>query len=169
RFNVARPFLIYLSGVDVRARPGRGVRITRRVVLAQCGAAGVSRLQRHVGRALPVGGIELDADAALVLVLMRIKEVAGQRETVAEVRLERPIDRVTLTLNGGVVKTDVLATHEHAVGLPITVHIDTAVRILVYLRGNRRAVPGSQESIVSARADRVLAMEDHAVLIEALG
>src|SRR5581483_3216074 len=113
------PFLVYLSGVDVRTRPGGSVRITRRVVLAQRGAAGVSRLQRHVGRALPVGGIELDADAALVLVLMRVKEVAGQRQTVAEVRLERSIDRVTLALNGGVVQTDVLATHEHAVGLPI--------------------------------------------------
>src|SRR5262249_36757188 len=74
-----------------------------------------------------------------------------------------------LTLDGGVVKADVLATHEHAVGLPIAVYIDTAVWILVDSRRNRRAVPGSQEAVVSARADRVLAMEDHAILVEAFG
>src|SRR5579859_3165856 len=99
---------------------------------------------------------------------MGVEDVAGQREPVTEIRLERHVECVTLTLNAGLVEADVLATDEHAVRLPIAVHIDTAVRILDDPRRNRRAIPSSQESVVSARADRVLPVEDRAILIETL-
>ena len=118
---------------------------------------------------MPVGGIELEAGAAFVLILMRVKVIAGQREPVAQVRLERRIGGLALALNGGVVKADVLATQENTVGLPVTVHIDTTVGILHDPGRNRRAVPGSQEAVVGAGARRVLAVEDCSILVEALG
>src|SRR6185437_9424244 len=76
---------------------------------------------------------------------------------------------LALALGGGVVEADVLAPHEHAVGLPVTVHVDTPVGILHDLGRNRCAVPRPQETVVGACTLRVLAIQDHAVLIEALG
>ena len=61
---------------------------------------------------------------------MGVEVIAGQLEPVVEVRLERGIAGLALALDGAVVKADVLAAHEHAVGLPVAVHVDTAVRIL---------------------------------------
>src|SRR5262249_13738278 len=74
---------------------------------------------------------------------------------------------LALSLRGDVVQGDVLATHEYAVGLAVTVHIDAAVCILVDLGRNRRAVPRPQEPVVGGRAVAVLAVEDDPVLVEA--
>jgi hypothetical protein len=69
----------------------------------------------------------LKADAAFVLCLMRVEVIAGQLQPVVQVHLERRIGGLALALNSAFVKADVLASHEHAVGLPVTVHIDTTV------------------------------------------
>ena len=118
---------------------------------------------------MPIGGIELDAEVAVVLILVRVEVVAGHREPVAKVRLERCIGSLALSLRTDVVQADVLAAHEHAVGLPVTVHIDTAVWVLHDLGRNRRAIPRPQETVVGRRAIRVLAVEDDAILVETLG
>ena len=126
-------------------------------------------LFRSVSRALPIGGIELEADAAFPLILMSVKVVTRQREPVAQVRLERHIGGLALALDGAVVKADVLAAHEHAVGLPVTVHIDAAVGILHDTFRNRRAIPCPYKTVVGAGALGVLAVEDSLILVEALG
>src|SRR6202041_3328865 len=118
---------------------------------------------------LPVGGVELDADGAFPLILMCVEVITGQLEPVVEVHLERGIGGLALALNVAVVKADVLAAHEHAVGLPVTVHVDTTVRILPDLGGNRRTVPRTEESVVGSCAVTVLAMEDNSILVEAFG
>src|ERR1700733_9086716 len=100
---------------------------------------------------------------------MCVEVIAGQLESVVEVHLERGIGGVALALYGAVVKADVLAAHEHAVGLPVTVHVDTTVRILPDLGGNRGSVPRTEESVVGGCAVTVLAMEDDPILVEALG
>ena len=117
---------------------------------------------------MPIGGIELDADGAFPLILMCVEIIAGQFQPVVEVRLERHIGGLALALNAAVVKADVLATHEHAVGLPVTIHIDTAVGILHDALGNRCTVPRTDESVVGGCAVTVLAVEDNAILVEAL-
>src|SRR6185312_13972381 len=99
---------------------------------------------------------------------MGVEIIAGQFQPVVEVRLERRIGGLALALNGAVVKADVLATHEHTVGLPVTIHIDTTVRILPDLGGNRRTVPCTEESVVGSCAVTILAMKDNAILVEAL-
>src|SRR6202007_2789048 len=111
------------GGVDLRAGPVlvRG----RRVVLTQGGGAGISRLQGQVGRALPVGGIELDADVAIPLILVRVEVIAGEGEPAAKVELERRVGRLALALGAEVVEADVLAAHEDAVRLSVTVDVDT--------------------------------------------
>src|SRR5579863_1781562 len=100
---------------------------------------------------------------------MCVEVVAGQLEPVIEGQLERGIGGLALALDGAVVKADVLAAHEHAVGLPVTDHVDTTVRILPDLGRNRRTVPRTEEPVIGARACRVFAMEDDAILVEALG
>ena len=100
---------------------------------------------------------------------MSVEVIAGQLESVVEVHLERGIGGLALALDGAVVKADVLAAHEHAVGLPVTIHVDTAVGILLDLWRNRRAVPRTEEAVVGGCAVTVLAMEDDAILVEALG
>ena len=106
---------------------------------------------------------------AVVLVLVRVEVIAGQLEPVVKVHLERGIGGLALALCAVVVQPDVLATHEHAVGLPVTVHVDTAVRVLHDPGRNRRAVPRTEKAVVGARAGRVLAMQDDAILVQALG
>src|ERR1700721_4301303 len=100
---------------------------------------------------------------------MCIEVIAGQFEPVVEIHLERRVGGLALALNAAVVKADVLATHEHAVGLPVAVHIDTAVGILHDTLGNRCTVPRTEESVVGGCAVTVLAVEDDSILVEALG
>src|SRR5208283_3366728 len=100
---------------------------------------------------------------------MCVEVIAGQLEPVIEVQLERGIGGLALALDGAIVKADVLAAHEHAVGLPVTDHVDTTVRILPDLGRNWRTVPRTEEPVVGTRACRVLAMEDDSILVEALG
>src|SRR6202044_1234092 len=106
----------------LRARPSRVWR--RRIVLTQRRGARVVRLQRHVRRALPVGRIELEADVAVVLPLLRVEVVAGQFESITKIGLERSIAGLSLALDVRFVEADVLASHEHAVGLAVAVYID---------------------------------------------
>src|SRR5262249_52247975 len=113
-------------------------------------------------------GIELDAEVAIPLLLVRVKVIAGQREPVPKVDLERRIGGLALTLSGDVVQADILTAHEHTIGLPVTVHVDTTVWILHDPGRNRHAVPRPQEPVVSARACRVLSVEDNAILVKAL-
>src|SRR5579871_761343 len=99
---------------------------------------------------------------------MGVEVIAGQFQSVVEVQLERRIGGLALALNGAVVKANVLATHEHAVGLPVTIYIDTAVRILHDAFRNGRPVPRPDESVVGGRAVTVLAVENNAILVKAL-
>ena len=164
RLHVTRPLLVDLGGVQVRAIPAR----LGRAVGAGHRLAGVARLRGHVGRALPVGGVELDAGGAIELVLVRVEIVAGDGEAAAQIRLERGIAGLALALGGGVVQADVLAAHEHPVGLAIAVDVDAAIGVLHDVRGNRRTVPWGQKAAVAACACCVFAVQRHAVLVQAL-
>ncbi len=163
-FSVAGPLLVYRIRKDVRPRPVGVLR--RSVVLTQRSGAGVPRIERHVRGTLPVGGIELYAEGTVPLVLVGVEIVAGHRQAVAQIRLERCIDGLALALGLQVVQGDILTPHEYTVGLAVTIDVHAAIRVLHDLGRNRCPVPGSQETVVGSRAVAVFAVEDDAVLVE---
>src|SRR5699024_9695743 len=125
----------------------------------------VARDQGHEGAAQPAGGIQLVAAGTTVLILAGEKGVAGQRETRAEGRLERPVDAEALALQLVAEYRGVLHAVESVIGIAIAVDVHVAATEPCDLRRNRRRAEGAEKTARRSRAGSILAEELAAVLV----